>query len=119
MASGFQWKVPPEQAFPQMYDAYAGNILRTVYSAAQATAPEAENWMKDNAPWTDRTGNARQTWSGEAFLGLWRVWIVLAHGMGYGIYLEKKNAGRFAIVAPAVDVFYTRLMQKIRAAVGR
>ena len=119
MASGFRWTTPPEQAFPQMYESYVGQVTRTVYSIVQSEAPQAENWMKDNAPWTDRTGNARQGLNAQAFLGMWRVWMMLDHGVDYGKYLEFKHAGRFAIVAPAVDVFYARVMTRIRQALGR
>jgi len=106
MQSGFEWKVPPEKAFPELADAYAKAIHRGIYAIAQRYAPLIENWMKDNAPWTDRTANARQTlWTEANEVVGQMVQIILSHGMYYGIYLELNNAGRYAIIDPALDHF--------------
>lgn len=56
--------------------------------------------MKMNAPWTDRTGNARATLQGEATHKDRLHTIKLHGGMPYQIWLELKNAGRFAIIGP-------------------
>ncbi len=116
MSGGMAWQVPPEQAFTGLYDQWHAAVLSTVHSVCQATAPQAENWMKQNAPWTDRTGNARQSLNAHAEIAPPVVRLVLDHGMEYGKYLEFKHAGRFAIVGPAVDVFTPRIMQAIQAA---
>jgi hypothetical protein len=64
-------------------------------------APKAESAMKTGATWTDRTSNARN--------GLFakpvsekgkRYAIVLAHTVNYGIWLEIRHAGRYAIILP-------------------
>ena len=106
MQSGFQWKVSPEKAFPELADAYISAIHRGVRAIAQRRAPEIENWMKDHAPWTDRTGNARQTlWTEVTDVTNQMVTIMLSHGVFYGEFLELCNAGRFSIVSPALDHF--------------
>ena len=115
MATGFRWTVPPDQAFNELTEAYISAIHRGIYAIAQKWAPQIENWMKANAPWTDRTANARQ--------GLWTevqqainimVRINLWHGVEYGIYLELKNAGRFAIINPAIDHFSPRIWADVQ-----
>ena len=63
---------------------------------AKGKANEFEKYMKANAPWTDRTGNARRglkaqaTQSRKAFV--------------YGVYLEYAMGRRFAIIQPTIDV---------------
>lgn len=100
----FQWDVTPEQAFGELTQAYIAAIRRGVQAIAQRRAPEIEAWMKQNASWTDRTGNARQTLNTTIEeISLDMVNIILAHGVEYGIYLELANAGNYAIIAPALD----------------
>jgi hypothetical protein len=100
------WQNPPDQVFADLGDAYASAIHRGVFAIGQRWAPEIANWMKDNAPWTDRTGNARQTlWSDVDQVVNTMVEIIFAHGMDYGIFLELNNAGRYAIIGPALDHF--------------
>jgi len=44
-----------------------------------------------------------------------RIALKLSHGMDYGIWLELKNAGKFAIVRPTALLY----RQKVRAAYKR
>ena len=69
---------------------------------------EAE--AKTNAPWTDRTGNARQGLSGGAEIDGDSIVIYVAHSMEYGIYLELSNAGKYAILKPTIE----RNLERIR-----
>jgi hypothetical protein len=113
--SGFRWDVPPEQAFPEMAQAYMSAIHMGVFSIIQRWAPEIENWMKQNAPWTDRTGNARQTLHTEIDdVVNTMVKLTLAHGVNYGIFLELCNAGRYAIVNPALDHFAPKIWSDVQ-----
>ena len=115
MSTGFRWTVPPERAFNELATAYIAAIHGGVAAIANKWAPPIENWMKDNAPWTDRTANARQGLHTDVqnVINL-MVRIVLYHGVDYGIYLELKNAGRFAIVNPAIDYFAPRIWADVR-----
>lgn len=100
----FQWTVTPERAFGDLTQAYIAAIRRGVRAIAQRRAPEIENYMKSEAPWTDRTAVARQTLSAEvedAALDI--VDILLTGGAEYQIFLELANGGRWAIIAPSVD----------------
>jgi len=72
-------------------------------------------YMKNNAPWTDRTGNARA--------GLFVVpntrekvkTIVFSHTVSYGIWLEVRNNGKYQIIMPAVH----RTGKQIMASLNR
>lgn len=66
----------------------------------QADVGTAE--MKQNAPWTDRTGNARATLQGEARHKTAVHEIILHGGMPYQIYLETRFGGKYAIIGPTV-----------------
>lgn len=111
----FQWTVSPTQAFVPMTQAYIARIHIGLYRLAQSYAPRIEAWMKANAPWEDRTGNARQTlWSDVFDLANRAVGVILAHGVDYGIFLELANAGRYAIIAPAIDHFGPLIWQDVQ-----
>jgi len=63
----------------------------------------AQGWMKDNAPWTDRTGNARQGLSTVTdHEARKRHTLHLFGRMPYNIWLEVRFAGRYAVIVPAL-----------------
>lgn len=110
MPTGFVWEIPPQTAWPALAQAYVAAIERGVAAIAQRYAAEVEAWMKDNAPWTDRTGNARQALYTEVNqVAGTMVELILAHGVEYGLWLEIRHAGRWAIVNPALDHFGPRM----------
>lgn len=105
----FQWIVPPEQAFTELYDDYARRIYVGIQAIMKRRAPEIEAWMKANAVWTDRTGNARQTLYTEVESALTEITMLLAHGVDYGQWLELAHQGKYAIIGPALD-FWARII---------
>ena len=91
---GIVWQVTPEQAFTELVDAYENEIHDAIKQIADRYAPDIEAWMKSNAPWTDRTGNARQTLNTEVQeVASIMVGIILAHGVDYGVFLELSHGG--------------------------
>ena len=113
---GIKWSKTPEQAYKELYDEYAETIEKEVMRIITRYKGEIENHMKAEAPWTDRSGNARQA--------LWadiehkvRVMITVtfghSHGIEYGVYLEFANAGKYAIVNPTFDIFAPRIWADI------
>lgn len=114
MQTGFHWEQPPEKAMSELTEAYVAAIHRGVLAIAKRYAPEIENWMKGGAPWTDRTGNARQTLYTEVNQVVQSmVELILSHGVEYGVYLELNNAGKYAIIDPAIDHFAPRLWSEV------
>lgn len=67
----------------------------------------SETFAKSKAKWTDRTGNARGSLSGTYTANIGRdsarFEITISHGMPYGIWLELRYNGRFAIINKTVD----------------
>ena len=96
-SAGLKWSTSPSDLATNVrLHGQAVEIAVGEFSAALATA--MESYAKQNAPWTDRTGQARATLvaaverSGPAYR------VTLAHGVFYGIYLELKHGGVWGIV---------------------
>lgn len=68
--------------------------------AGEATVKE----MKVKAPWTDRTGAARNGlhYSATHNRAKQSHDLTFAHGVDYGIWLEVANSGKYAIIIPTV-----------------
>jgi hypothetical protein len=113
MASGrahIVWSPGPEvialriAALPEVVEAGLARVLASA-------AAEGEARMKSGAPWTDRTGAARSSLSGDSQVGGGQAVVTLSHGVYYGIWLEVSNQGRYAIVRPTVP--------RVAAGIGR
>ena len=82
--------------------------LAATVAFLQSVSGTAESDMKEQASWTDRTGNARNTLSARVAIqrlpgGVVHILLKLAHGMEYGIWLELRWGGRYAIVGPTAE----------------
>jgi hypothetical protein len=117
--SGIRWQRPPSELATAI-ERYGDRVLRTVAAIAQYTATQMQNDAKNNAPWTDRTGNARTGLFGtsEADFAAKVVTIYLSHGatINYGVWLELANSSRYACIMPAMQSHYEPLMQMLREA---
>lgn len=67
--------------------------------------------MKTNAPWQDQTGNARNGLRARAEGAGNGARIVLSHSVPYGVWLEIRWGGRYAIIGPAIEEFAPRFME--------
>lgn len=90
-------------------------VQRGMLAAANYIAPQAEAHMKSTAPWTDRTGNARNGLRAQVEGGTNRVAIILHHSVDYGIWLEVRWGGKYAVIEPTIATF----APKFAEAVGR
>jgi hypothetical protein len=118
--AGFIWKVPPQDVWPQGTAAYMAAIKRGVHGVMLYWAPQIENWMRSEAPWQDRTANARQTLYAQVepmapAEVVNSIELIMAQGVIYGWFLEgydyrhglspTRQGRRYAIVQPALDRF--------------
>lgn len=69
---------------------------------AETAALSLQNYMKQNRPWTDRTGQARQRLTAHVETVPKGYQIVLSHGVDYGVWLELAHEKRFAIIHPTI-----------------
>jgi hypothetical protein len=113
-----RWQRPPETVFANLAQAYAIAIHQGVKTLAERYSVEIEAWIKSNAPWTDRTGNARQTLYSEVTdIANSAAIIIISHGVEYGTFLELAHGGSYAIITPALDHFIPRIWRDVRALV--
>lgn len=100
-------------------EAFGERFRAATLAVGHLLAAEAEAYAKANAPWTDRTSQARQGLTGIALeLGATAVAIVLYHRAAHGKWLELCNQGRYAIILPTLVQMYGRVMQAVRAVFG-
>lgn len=79
-----------------------------------------EAYMRVNAPWTDRTGNARAGLFAKAGHEKGqRHWIDLGHRVPYGIWLEVRFGGKYAIVLPSLILFGPKIMNTLNKLFAR
>ena len=89
---------------------------RAIAGAMKYHEAPAENYMKVNAPWKDRTTNARNglaaRYQGANDKGQHEM--VLFHQVDYGIWLEIKNDGEYAIILPTIQEFGPKVMDTLK-----
>lgn len=90
--------------------ALPGIIDKIVAATMNYYEPKVENHAKLNAPWTDRTSNARNGLAARSGSTGKTRWIVLFHQVPYGIYLETMQSGKYAIIMPTIDEFGPKVM---------
>jgi hypothetical protein len=72
-----------------------------------------ENNAKEYAPWTDRTGNARQTLTSRAEERPDAVILYLRYGVEYGKALEYGYGGRYAIIGGTLDMYLPSILDSL------
>lgn len=100
-----------------MYD----TIMHQLTLMAEMYAIMIASWMKENAVWQDRSGDARKALWADVFVVGTSIIIMFGHGptIYYGWYLEFKNEGRYQIVGPALSAFYPQVFSTAQFIVGR
>lgn len=89
-------------------------INSAIAAVVDAYAVQGENEMRKNAPWHDRTGEARNGLHCRVSHVAGRHTVTFAHGVSYGIWLEVRWAGRYAIVGPTIQRTSGLLMRDLR-----
>lgn len=80
----------------------------------------AASMMRTNATWTDRTGNARNTLGAKhVATPMVRHQLILYHTMPYGIWLEVRWSGKYAVIGPTMIEISPDLSRLVAAAVYR
>lgn len=122
---GFIWSNPVEKVTLDMSRHVEETTRRIVREELQHATPQAESHMKQNAPWQDRTGNARQSLHAE-FEDFNKspnqslASIVLSYGAAitYAPYLEYGWQGRYSIIQPTLAAYTTLIMGRIRSKIN-
>lgn len=85
-------------------------VMAKLYLLGIASAKEMETYAKANAPWTDRTTNARNGLYGKAITRDGHVVVMIGHSMEYGYWLENSNRFKYAILFPTLLKHYDQIM---------
>ncbi len=85
-----------------------------IYTAGFAKRVEA--YAKEHAPWQDRTGEARKGLTAKGKQRLVYYEIELFHTVEYGVWLEVRWSGKYAIIQPTLEVMGPELMRELNMA---
>jgi HK97 gp10 family phage protein len=88
-------------------------LLRAAYAVVKFHEGKTEAYMRQKAPWRDRTTNARNGLFSKAVKESARVFsLILAHTVTYGIYLERGTRHMRArpIIMPTIELYAPKVM---------
>jgi hypothetical protein len=87
---------------------------RAIKATMDFQAAKSETRMRSNAPWTDRTTNARNGLFATVIENSPTAWmLLLSHSVAYGIWLEVIENGKYAAVRPEWLRAQRELMQRL------
>jgi hypothetical protein len=66
-------------------------------------AGQLQDYARDNAPWEDQSGDARRGLEASVVADDDEMSITLQHTVDYGIWLEIRWGGRYAIIIPSME----------------
>jgi hypothetical protein len=81
-------------------------------------ADDLVEYARANAPWADRTGWAREGLDATVFLRNESLEIELYHQAEYGIWLEVRWGGYYAIIIPTVETMGPQLLDRMNNILG-
>jgi hypothetical protein len=82
-----------------------GELVAEVEAHAIELAVKILDYAKTNAPWEDRTGDARRLLDVDVSQDADEIVIQLYHQVDYGLWLEVIRDGEFAIIMPTLQHF--------------
>lgn len=77
--------------------------------AFEESKDQVESYARDNAPWEDRTGDARAGLTAEVMNTDGTIVMFLFHTVEYGRWLETIQNGNFAIILPTLEAMGPRV----------
>lgn len=93
-------------------------VERRVHLTVERAAAKGEVYLKNDAPWTDRTGAARSGLHTTTSSSGRQHEIVFAHTVDYGIWLEVKNSGKYEVIVPTMIKTGRELMGDLKGVLG-
>lgn len=80
-------------------------IPQGMADGAAQLAQDMEVFARANASWKNRTGDARRGLAGVAFADGGTVGASIVHSVFYGLFLENKYNGAYAIISRTQETF--------------
>lgn len=78
-------------------------VDQVIEGIVEAAAEAVQEYAQTNAPWEDRTGEARDGLTAEYSEEGSNHVITLYHTVDYGIWLEVRWSGQYAIILPTIE----------------
>lgn len=101
-------------------------LQRALYGVCKYWDGRVEAHMKHNAPWKDRTTNARNGLTATAqksgsTVAASNFAIILSHSVDYGVYLEEgtENMTARPIIMPTIREYAPKVMATLRKILDR
>jgi hypothetical protein len=98
---------------------YNDDVVDAIRIMLDYWAARAVTQMRTEARWTDRTTNARNGLAAQRFNETDGGSLVLYHSVPYGIWLEVRWSGRYAIVGPTLNNIGPQVMRSIQEGLAR
>lgn len=114
--SSFVWE---DNGLLNQLKTFDARMDRVLTATVAYHSTKAEAYARANAPWTDRTSNARNGLFAKAERDRPHYRIIIAHSVPYGIWLEVRFSGRYAIIRPTVDAIGPDVMRTAAKAYDR
>lgn len=114
------WTVRPDEAWGQLAEREIRQIEAEIVRLVDGLTDNAASWMRAEARWVDRTGDARASLYADLIHDTGRtVSMLLSHGptIHYAHFLEANP--RYAILGDAVDWFAPVLFRGVQDIVRR
>lgn len=106
MASGIVWSGTPLRTMETNIGLYGARVMVAVRALADYIAAKIQNEARANAPWRDRTGNARTglfAVADQAARDATEIYLSHGHTIHYGLWLEVAHGQKYAIIMPTLE----------------
>jgi hypothetical protein len=98
---------------------FGERLNKGIKTLMQYQTPKVQDYARSNAPWRDRTSNARNglfaKYTSDVSIGGVSTThrIVLYHTVPYGIWLEVRWSGKYAIIVPTIQEYGAKVMSAL------
>lgn len=116
MASGFKFDTSKFRNLDHLND----RLDRAIQGVCRFWDGPVETAMKVDAPWTDRTTNARNGLKAQhVALGKGKHAIICTHSVEYGVFLEVSNNAKYATIMPTIRKMAPKVMATLTKLLDR
>lgn len=100
------------------FDAARAKIMAGIALYGTTAAAKLEGEAKRNAPWIDRTTNARNSIQGRFTMSGSTARITLSGNIDYFVFLELAMGKKYAIIAPTLEANVSGIINGYKKVIG-
>lgn len=98
---------------------FESKMLNSFDNIISGFREEMVQYARTNAPWDDRTGDARAGLEAEYVEDDFTLNLVLYHTVDYGPWLEIRWGGKYAVILPTLEVMGVKLLAACQGMMDR